>query len=116
MYRFDPDTHTLALHRPGDFRTAIRAACLNQAMLAFAALTVVLAVDIEKVASRYRDRAHRYAAMDCGHYGQNAYLACEGLGLATVGVGAFDDSALAATLELPANLAPLYLFPVGGKA
>jgi nitroreductase len=35
------------------------------------------------------------------------------MGLGTVAVGAFDDSGVRDTLNLPSNLQPLYLMPVG---
>jgi len=48
-----------------------------------------------------------------GHVGQNIYLQCEALGLATVAIGAFYDDAVAKVLSLPDELKPIYIMPVG---
>ncbi|GAB4159597.1 MAG: SagB/ThcOx family dehydrogenase [Planctomycetota bacterium] len=115
LYVYDNASHSLELVSEGDLRQPLCNACLNQSMIALAPLCIILAADIGRIAIRYRDRAERYAAMDCGHYGHSLYLACEALGLGTVAVGAFDDAAVSKVLQLPENLSPMYVFPVGCK-
>ena len=115
IYKFNPAEMTLDLVRSGDNRPGLAKACYNQKMIPSAPLTILIAVDFGKIRSRYEGRETRYGAMDCGHYGQNIYLCCEALRLATVAVGAFSDTELIEFMSLPENEVPYYLFPVGAK-
>jgi len=51
--------------------------------------------------------------MEVGHLGQNLSLQGEALGLCSVMVGAFHDEVVSRSLNLPAELKPLYVVPVG---
>jgi nitroreductase len=51
--------------------------------------------------------------MEVGHAAQNLFLQAEALGLATVVVGAFRDDEVAGVLQLPADVRPLALMPIG---
>lgn len=51
--------------------------------------------------------------MEVGHASQNVYPQATAIGLGTVTVGAFEDSALAAAVALPPDLRPLGIMPVG---
>ena len=113
VYRYLPLEHALELHFEGDVRQALCAACLGQRLVFEAPAALALSADIGRIAARYGGRAERYAALDCGHYAQNAYLACEALGLGTCGVGAFRDAEVASCLRLPENERPLYVLPFG---
>jgi nitroreductase len=53
--------------------------------------------------------------IEVGHAAQNLFLQAESLGLGTVDVGAFADDKVARVLQLPADLQPLLLMPVGRK-
>ena len=55
----------------------------------------------------------RYVHIEAGHAAQNVCLMAASLGLGSVTVGAFDDAAVQALLQLPESEAPLYLLPVG---
>ena len=51
--------------------------------------------------------------MEAGHVGQNVALQGEALGLGSVMVGAFRDELVSRVLNLPSELKPLYVIPVG---
>jgi len=55
----------------------------------------------------------RYVHMEVGHLGQNLALQGEALGLGSVMVGAFRDEDVSRVLNLPLELKPLYVVPVG---
>jgi nitroreductase len=61
-------------------------------------------------------RAKRYVHIEVGHAAQNLLLQAEALNLATVPVGAFRDDEVARLLQLPDDLEPLMLVPVGRKS
>ena len=63
---------------------------------------VVFAAVYERTARKYGKRAVRYVHMETGHAAQNLFLQAGALDLDTVTVGAFDDEAVAALLQLPA--------------
>ena len=57
----------------------------------------------------------RYVHIETGHAAQNLSLQAESLGLGTVVVGAFNDDEVKAVLQLPDDVQPLILMPVGKK-
>ncbi len=56
-----------------------------------------------------------YTHMESGHVGQNLFLQAEALGLGAGIVGAFDNAAIARTLDLPPAHDPLLIMPIGYK-
>lgn len=111
IYRYNGGAHSLELAGQGDIRRELAAAALGQQFVARAPATIVIAAVYERTAGRYDRRAERYVHMEVGHAGQNVYLQCETLGLATCAIGAFDDDAVKEVLGIPEE--PLYLLPVG---
>ena len=104
---------SLELNAAGDVREDLAVACLNQAFIANAPVSFVIAAEYERTTSRYGDRGIRYVHIEVGHVGQNIYLQCEALGLATVAIGAFHDDEIAKVLCLPNKVKPIYVMPVG---
>jgi len=103
----------LALHKRGDFRKDLAEASLRQMFIADAPFSLVISAEYERTTRRYGERGIRYVHIEAGHAGQNIYLECESLGLATVAIGAFHDDAVSRCLSLPKAHRPLYIFPVG---
>ena len=103
----------LELHKRGDFRKDLAEASLRQMFIADAPFSLVISAEYERTTRRYGERGIRYVHMEAGHAGQNIYLECESLGLATVAIGAFHDEAVSRCLSLPKEHRPLYIFPVG---
>jgi SagB-type dehydrogenase family enzyme len=111
LYRYDGGNHSIELTVEGDLRSGLAKAALSQGFIVRAPATIVIAADYERTAGRYGGRAERYVHMEVGHAGQNIYLQCEALGLATCAVGAFDDASVKRLLRMDEE--PLYLMPVG---
>lgn len=88
-------------------------AALNQNFIAEAPLVVVGCTD-SRISTRYGDRGvNLYAIQDVACSIMNMMLvACEN-GLGTVWVGAFKESAIHEILNLPRNLRPVAIIPVG---
>lgn len=103
----------LALKEAGDVREDLAVACLSQAFIADAPVSFVIGAEYKRTTSRYGDRGIRYVHIEVGHAGQNIYLQCESLGLATVAIGAFHDDEVAKVLCLPNKVKPIYVMPVG---
>lgn len=76
-------------------------------------LAVVCCTD-SKIEKRYYDRGKNlYAICDVAMSVQNMMLLCEELGLGTVAVGAFEEEKVSKALNLPKNLRPILIIPVG---
>ncbi len=115
VYEYAPQTHSLHLVKPGDFRQRVAAACLGQTFIQDAPVNIVIAAEYERTTARYGERGIRYVHMEAGHVGENIYLQAGALGLGTVVVGAFLDVDLAEVVDLPEEQVPLYVMPVGYK-
>jgi SagB-type dehydrogenase family enzyme len=113
LYHYEARTHGLALRIPGDLGARLRDAARYQEVVTRAAALIALSAVLERSRPRYGERALRYAWMEAGHAGQNVYLQAAALGLGVVGLGAFDDRALAGVLGLESGEIPLYLLALG---
>jgi SagB-type dehydrogenase family enzyme len=113
VFRYVPESHSLEEVVAGDVRAELEAAALRQRFLSRAPVVVLVAANYERTTTRYGVRGRRYVAMEAGHVGQNISLQACALGLDTVMVGAFRESAVAEAFHLPEELDPLYLIPVG---
>jgi nitroreductase len=51
--------------------------------------------------------------IEAGHIAQNVFLQAVALGLGSVPIGAFNDSSVQKSLDIPGNEVPLYILPVG---
>lgn len=91
----------------------IASAALNQNFIAEAPLVVVGCTD-SRISSRYGDRGvYLYSIQDVAVSIMGMMLvACEN-GLGTVWVGAFKEGEIAELLQLPQNLRPVAIVPVG---
>lgn len=113
IYHYDPFTHSLMLHKEGDFSLEISRAALGQQWVREAPVCIVITADFSRTTSRYGMRGERYVYMEAGHVGQNIYLQATALGLGTVAVGAFYDDQLKSIIGCSED--PIYLFPVGRR-
>lgn len=89
---------------------------LNKAAQSYAshgAIALVICAVYERTTIKYGNRGIRYVHMDAGFAAENIYLQSVSLGLGTVFMGAFDDDTLSNILELPDNIKPLGIMPIG---
>lgn len=116
LFHYCLKDHALAKVQADDPRSPLAAAAYGQSFIAEAAVSLIFVALYERTTSRYGDRGIRYVHMDVGHAAQNVHLQAVALGLASVPVGAFDDSAVADVLRLPQDHKPVYIVPVGHPA
>ena len=115
IYHYDPNNHRLIKVASGDRRKKLAQAAYRQASVSDAATVVVFAAVYERTTFKYGERGVRYVHIEIGHATQNLSLQAESLGLGTVVVGAFNDDEVKAVLQLPDDVQPLILMPVGKK-
>jgi SagB-type dehydrogenase family enzyme len=113
VYGYRAHGHSLRAYLAGDRRRELADAALGQAAVLKAPAVLVIAARYARTARKYGARSERYVHIEVGHAAQNVYLQARALGLGTVIVGAFDDDAVRAALELAEQEAPLALLPVG---
>lgn len=95
----------------------IAKAALDQKFIAEAPVVIVVCGDLQKISLRYGERGERlYSIQDTAAAIQNLLLAAHAAGLASCWVGAFDEEEIKLILELPDNLRPLAILPVGYPA
>jgi len=113
LYRYLNSSHKLEKVKAGDLRKSLCEAAFSQDSIEKVPATIVIAAEYERTKQRYHERAQRYVHIEVGHVGQNIYLQCESLLLATVAIGAFDDTKVKKVLGIAEE--PLYIMPIGKK-
>ncbi len=116
VYLYDYENNQLIKILNKDIRKEMSKACLNQNFITQAPITILITADFNRTMSWYGRRGQRYVLMEVGHSCQNIYLMATSLSLETVEVGAFKDSELKKLLNLPRNLEPLSLMPIGSSS
>ena len=112
VYHYKPHRHALETVRTGDLRSDLVAASGGK-YLKTAPAVLIVAGDYSRTTRKYPERGRRYVLLEAGHICQNVYLQAEALGLATVTVGGFNDSAVRRALGMPEEYVPFELMPVG---
>ena len=115
IYHYDPRHHQLTKTRDGDLRSELAKAASSQDWMKDASAIIVFTADYERTTKKYGNRGKRYVHIEVGHAAENLFLQTEALELVTIVVGAFNDAAVARLLELPGDVEPLLLMPVGRK-
>jgi SagB-type dehydrogenase family enzyme len=100
IYHYNIEKHELEYLKKGDFSKIVADACYGQRMVAKCAVSFIWTSIIERTRITYGERAYRFIYLDCGHLGQNFYLAAEALGLNACVVGAYYDDEINQILEL----------------
>jgi|YelNatPaOPRAMG01_1025707.scaffolds.fasta_scaffold10481_2 nitroreductase len=97
-----------------EIKRKLAKAALDQDFIAEAPVVIVACSDLKKISLRYEERGERlYSAQDVAAATQNLMLAAYALGLGSCWVGAFDEEEVKFILELPENIRPLVIIPVG---
>jgi SagB-type dehydrogenase family enzyme len=113
VYRYKPAGHELVLLQRGDLRGRLASAAFGQAWIRSAPAVLAIAGIYQRTTRKYGKRGRRYVDIEVGHAAQNVYLQATARGLATVMVGAFDDTEVQEVLGLPSDHIPLGLMPLG---
>lgn len=95
----------------------LAAAALGQKFVAEAPVVIVVCAQPDQAQARYGERGVRlYCLQDTAAAVQNILLAATGYGLGACWVGAFNEDAARVALELPPELLPVAMVPVGYAA
>jgi nitroreductase len=78
-----------------------------------AALHLVFMTDLAALGRAWGPRGYRYAMIEAGRLGQQAYLAATALGWGACGIGAIYDREAAELLDMTVDGALLYLVGAG---
>jgi SagB-type dehydrogenase family enzyme len=113
VYLWDEATSRAVLWKPGDHRTALASACLDQQWTRNAAAIWAFAADLEGSEKVFGPRAYRRAMIQAGRLGQRLYLAATALDLGACGIGAFYDDEARSVLGLPESRDVLYVVATG---
>ena len=90
------------------------AASGNQASLSQAPLAIVVCADPEVSGTRYEDRGRSlYCFQDTAAAIESMMLAAVSFGLGTCWIGSFKETEVRKALDLPHNLRPVAMFPLG---
>ncbi|MGI6633275.1 MAG: nitroreductase family protein [Bacillota bacterium] len=105
---------TFIVVKSQEIRNQLVEAAGNQPMLAQAPVVIVTCADLEVSGARYEDRGRTlYAFQDTAAAIENMMLAAVSYGLGTCWVGAFRETEVRKILELPPNLKPVAMMPLG---
>jgi SagB-type dehydrogenase family enzyme len=116
VFHYRPIKNELVQLHTNDVRRALGAAALGQPCVTYAPAVVAFGAVCARTTTRYGERGLMYIHMEIGHATQNLMLKAVELGLGTVAVGAFDEQAAAAALQVHKDTRILYLVPVGTPA
>jgi nitroreductase len=95
----------------------LMAASGNQPSIGQAPVVIVVCADPEVSGARYEDRGRTlYCFQDTAAAIENMMLAAVSFGLGTCWVGAFKETEVRKALDLPHNLRPVAMFPLGYPA
>lgn len=116
LYHYNARRHCIESLSPGDHSKRLSSIALDQDHVEEAPAVLILTAVYPRTGSKYGNRSYRYVHWDVGFAGENVYLTCEALGLATVAVGAFYDDELCGFLGIDCEEEiPMLLFPVGRR-
>jgi SagB-type dehydrogenase family enzyme len=113
VYLLDPKAQRLGCVLDGRLSEPMAAACLDQMWLKHAAVHLLLMTDLPALDRNWGPRGYRYAMIEAGRIGQQAYLAATASGWGVCGIGAIYDREAASLLGLAADGALLYLVGAG---
>jgi len=115
VYQYVPASHSMKVSLKNDVRKHIMNAALEQKFIPEAPLVIVITADYNRTAIKYGQRTSRYVHIEVGHVCENIMLQAVSLNLSSAIVGAFHDDKLSSSLQLPPELKPLIIIPVGYK-
>ena len=97
-----------------ELRNQLADAAFNQKFIATAPVVYVVCAVPEESAERYKDRGRKlYALQDTAALTLNILYGAHLHGYGACWIGAFDEDAVTKTLNIPANMRPVAMIPVG---
>lgn len=117
VYRYIPSKHALIeLRLKKEIMKELTSACFGQMFISKAAVGFVWTTIPYRMEWRYGPAAHRVIAIDIGHVCQNLYLAVEGIGAGTCGIGAYDQDRIDRLIGVDGeDEFVIYVAPVGKR-
>ena len=112
LFHYVPSGHKLEVLGNDDLRPAL-AASVGQGTIRDAAVDIVIGGVPDRIIPRFGERGMRYLYMEAGHIAENIELEAVSLGLVSVPVAGFNDSAVQKVLGMPPESRPVYIIPVG---
>jgi SagB-type dehydrogenase family enzyme len=103
LYHYNPLKHVLARLPARSVPDVLSDGFFWQEFVTNAAVVVLLVATFDRTIGKYGDRGYRLVLLDAGHVGQNLLLTAEQLQLNAVGIGGFNDDALALDLGIDGN-------------
>jgi len=116
VYHFISEEHKLEKILSDDIHPELSIAALGQLRVAQAPINIIIGAVYERTSAKYGDKGIKYVHMEVGHAGQNISLQVISLNLGTVIVGGFDDERVKEIVNIPKDVVPLYIMPVGRPA
>jgi SagB-type dehydrogenase family enzyme len=113
FYLLDPEKRQLERQIDGPLIEGMATACLDQMWLKPAGMHLLFLADPAFLDAVWGARGYRYAMIEAGRLGQQAYLAATALGWGACGIGAIYDREAADLLGLTENGALVYLVGIG---
>ncbi|MEA1903738.1 MAG: SagB/ThcOx family dehydrogenase [Actinomycetota bacterium] len=113
VYHYLPDGHRVELLSTDDLRDRLFWASWRQEAVRDAPAVFVICGVFSRTEAKYGGRAERYVKLEAGHIAQSLLLQAVALDLGGVPMGAFLDSQVQSSLDLPDDHEPLYLIPIG---
>jgi nitroreductase len=99
-----------------ELKEALAVAAYDQEFVSEAPVAIVVCADL-RIGKDYGSRGvNLYAPMDCAASIQNMLLTAHAHGLGTCWVGAFDESKVAEIIDVPDDLRPVAIIPIGVPA
>jgi len=117
LYHYDVVGHALEMIPAGDNADILARCFYTYPFIEHANVVFCFAADFMRTQKKYGPRGYRYILLEAGHAAQNACLAATELGIATLCMGGFVDSALNAFLHLdPRQEGVVYAVAAGYSA
>ena len=115
IYIYFPEDHSLSLTALGDRREELSDAAMGQPSIRQGAAAFIITANYDIVMSRFNERGEMFTHLEAGHAAQNLCLQAAALDLGVVTAGLIDYKKVAAVLDLPSTLHPVYVIPAGKK-
>ncbi|MFX1377362.1 MAG: SagB/ThcOx family dehydrogenase [Promethearchaeota archaeon] len=112
-FHYNFKKHILELITEKNLGHQIAQASWNQRFIEEAYLNIIICADYSRTTNRYGERGLRYVYIEVGHCAQNIHLEAVALDLSSVPIGAFQDRQVKEILDLPKNVEPIYIIPIG---